>query len=94
MCFSVSTKMMFLKKIQQAEARERRVQKQRGRSVWPEYAVKVISTEKIKEMGYEQNIVREIAVLRNLSHPGIARLVIHTKAPLVFLLFPCVLILI
>ena len=53
----------------------RQIDRSRGRSQWPEYAVKVISTEKIKEMGYEASVQREIAVLRVLSHPGIARLV-------------------
>jgi serine/threonine protein kinase len=46
-----------------------------GRSEWPEYAVKVISTSKIRELGYEASVSREIAVLRLLSHPGIARMV-------------------
>lgn len=45
------------------------------RSHWAEYAVKVISTERIKEMGYEASVQREIAVLRILSHPCIARLI-------------------
>ncbi|EEC49590.1 predicted protein, partial [Phaeodactylum tricornutum CCAP 1055/1] len=45
------------------------------RSHWAEYAVKVISTEKICELGYEASVQREIAVLRVLSHPCIARLV-------------------
>ncbi|KAG7344303.1 sserine/threonine protein kinase with PASTA sensor domain [Nitzschia inconspicua] len=45
------------------------------RSNWPEYAVKIISTEKIKEMGYEAPVQRELAVLRMLSHPCISRLV-------------------
>eukprot|EP00531_Pseudo-nitzschia_arenysensis_P001606 CAMPEP_0116115510 /NCGR_PEP_ID=MMETSP0329-20121206/543_1 /TAXON_ID=697910 /ORGANISM="Pseudo-nitzschia arenysensis, Strain B593" /LENGTH=528 /DNA_ID=CAMNT_0003608943 /DNA_START=263 /DNA_END=1847 /DNA_ORIENTATION=+ len=45
------------------------------RSRWPEYAVKVISTEKIKELGYEAPIQRELAVLRVMSHPGIARMI-------------------
>jgi serine/threonine protein kinase len=45
------------------------------RSNWPEYAVKIISTEKILEMGYEAPVQREIAVLRMLSHPCISRLV-------------------
>lgn len=47
----------------------------RGRSEWPEYAVKVISTTRIEELGYEGSVSREIAVLRLLSHPGIARMV-------------------
>ena len=53
----------------------RLIDKTKPRSQWPEYAVKVVSTEKIQEMGYEASIQREIAVLRVLSHPGIARLV-------------------
>lgn len=53
----------------------RLIDRARTRSQWPEYAVKVISTEKIKELGYEASVQRELAVLRILSHPGIARLV-------------------
>jgi Protein phosphatase 2A regulatory B subunit (B56 family)/Protein kinase domain len=53
----------------------RLIDKTKSRSQWAEYAVKVVSTEKIREMGYEASIQREIAVLHFLSHPGIARLV-------------------
>ena len=53
----------------------RLIDRSRTRSQWPEYAVKIISTEKINEMGYEASVQRELAVLRVLSHPGIARLV-------------------
>ncbi|GKZ00406.1 hypothetical protein MPSEU_000993600 [Mayamaea pseudoterrestris] len=53
----------------------RLIDKTTTRSYWPEYAVKVISTEKIRELGYESSVQREIAVLRILSHPGIARLI-------------------
>ena len=53
----------------------RLIDKSKPRSQWPEYAVKVVSTEKIQEMGYEASIQREMAILRVLSHPGIARLV-------------------
>eukprot|EP00980_Cylindrotheca_fusiformis_P009674 scaffold2141_cov120-Cylindrotheca_fusiformis.AAC.9 len=53
----------------------RLIDRHRTRSQWAEYAVKIISTEKIKEMGYEASVQREVAVLRILSHPGIARLV-------------------
>jgi serine/threonine protein kinase len=53
----------------------RLIDKSKSRSQWAEYAVKVVSTEKIREMGYEASIQREIAVLHFLSHPGIARLV-------------------
>ena len=53
----------------------RLIDRSKTRSYWPEYAVKIISTEKIKEMGYEASVQRELAVLRILSHPGIARLI-------------------
>lgn len=53
----------------------RHIDKTKTRSKWPEYAVKVVSTQKIEEMGYEQSINMEIAILRTLSHPGISRLV-------------------
>jgi serine/threonine protein kinase len=53
----------------------RLIDRSRTRSQWPEYAVKIISTEKIREMGYEASVQRELAVLRVLSHPGIARLI-------------------
>lgn len=45
------------------------------RSEWAEYAIKVISTSRIEELGYESCVSREIAVLRLLAHPGIARMV-------------------
>ena len=53
----------------------RQIVKDRTRSYWPEFAVKIVSTEKISELGYEQSINREIAILRTMSHPGIARLI-------------------
>ena len=53
----------------------RLIDKSRTRSQWPEYAVKIISTEKIKELGYEASVQRELAVMRVLSHPGISRLI-------------------
>jgi serine/threonine protein kinase len=53
----------------------RLIDRNQTRSSWPEYAVKIISTEKIYELEYEASVQREIAVLRILSHPGIARLV-------------------
>ncbi|KAL9187078.1 hypothetical protein ACHAXT_010798 [Thalassiosira profunda] len=53
----------------------RRIVKTRTRSNWPEYAVKIVSTQRIEELGYEQSVQREIAILRTLSHPGISRLV-------------------
>ena len=53
----------------------RMIDRTKTRSHWPEYAVKSIATEKIKAMGYEAPIQREIAVLRVLSHPCIARMI-------------------
>ena len=53
----------------------RLIDRTKTRSHWPEYAVKIVSTTKIIELGYSQSINREIATLRVLSHPGIARLV-------------------
>jgi Protein kinase domain/Protein phosphatase 2A regulatory B subunit (B56 family) len=53
----------------------RLIDRSKTRSYWTEYAVKVIATDKIRELGYEASVQREIAVLRILSHPGIARLV-------------------
>jgi serine/threonine protein kinase len=53
----------------------RQIVKDRTRSKWPEFAVKIVSTQKIEELGYEQSINREIAILRVLSHPGISRLI-------------------
>jgi hypothetical protein len=41
----------------------------KGRSVWPEFAVKIISRSKIAEFDYKKNVIREIAVLKTLSHP-------------------------
>lgn len=53
----------------------RLIRRDRTRSFWPEFAVKVISTRKIEELGYSKSVNREIAILRTLSHPSIARLV-------------------
>lgn len=53
----------------------RLIDRARTRSHWSEYAVKIISTGKILELGYGPSVQREIAVLRMLSHPGIARLI-------------------
>jgi len=54
---------------------EKAAQARLGRSQWPEFAVKIVATEKIIAEGYAKNLVREIALLRTLSHPGIARMV-------------------
>ena len=50
---------------------------QRGTAarLWPEYAAKVLRSQLMKELGYERSVRREIAVLRQLTHPGISRLV-------------------
>ena len=51
------------------------VQRGRTASAWPEDAAKVIRSQLMRELGYEPAIRREIAVLRQLKHPSIARLV-------------------
>lgn len=53
----------------------RTIQKDKTQSQWPEYAVKVINTKTMEELGYEASVNREICVLKMLSHPGIARMV-------------------
>lgn len=53
----------------------RTIQKEKTQSKWPEYAVKVINTKTMEELGYEASVNREICVLKMLSHPGIARMV-------------------
>jgi serine/threonine protein kinase len=53
----------------------RQIDKSTTRSHWAEYAVKIISTQRIQEMGYETSVQREIATLRIMSHPCIARLI-------------------
>lgn len=53
----------------------RHIDKLTTRSHWAEYAVKIISTQRIQEMGYEASVQREIAILRIMSHPCIARLI-------------------
>ncbi len=53
----------------------RQIMRDRTRSHWPEFAVKIVSTQKIEALGYEQSINREIAILRTISHPGISRLI-------------------
>jgi serine/threonine protein kinase len=53
----------------------KRIVRETPQSTWPEFAVKVISTETINRLGYERSVEREIAVLRRMTHPGISRLV-------------------
>eukprot|EP00040_Diaphanoeca_grandis_P028152 m.161737 g.161737 ORF g.161737 m.161737 type:complete len:1005 (-) comp31252_c0_seq2:28-3042(-) len=42
---------------------------------WPQYAIKIVSIEKIQQHGYEISMAREISILRLMNHPGITRLV-------------------
>jgi len=44
-------------------------------SLWPEYAVKQISATTIREHRYTRSVQREIAIMTNLLHPNIARMV-------------------
>ena len=53
----------------------RLILKDKPRSQWPEYAVKIVSSKKIEELGYSSSINREISILSIMSHPNIARLV-------------------
>jgi serine/threonine protein kinase len=53
----------------------RRINKSSTRSKWSEYGVKIISRSKIEELGYSRSVEREIASLRILANPNIARLV-------------------
>jgi len=50
-----------------------------GRSHWPEFAVKVVSASKMRQLGYEGNVAREVVCLCCMSHPGVARLISHFK---------------
>ncbi|CAM9870614.1 unnamed protein product, partial [Phaeothamnion confervicola] len=45
------------------------------RSRWPEYAVKIIAADRIRELRYARSVANEVAVLRLLSHPSVARMV-------------------
>jgi serine/threonine protein kinase len=53
----------------------RRICRGRPRSEWPEYAVKIISAETMCKEGYKGSVVREMAVLQMVAHPGFSRLV-------------------
>lgn len=53
----------------------RLIEKNKTQREWAEYAVKVINTKTMEELGYQASVNREICVLKMLSHPGIARLV-------------------
>ena len=47
----------------------------KSQSAWPEYAVKMIAADKIEALQYRSSVIREMAVLQLLTHPGIARLI-------------------
>lgn len=53
----------------------RHICRDRSRTAWPEYAIKIISAKKIAECNYTANVEREMAILHLLSHPGISRLI-------------------
>lgn len=53
----------------------RHITRDKPQQEWPEFAVKIISSSKISEHSYYFSTVREIALLKVLSHPGIARLI-------------------
>mmetsp|Transcript_8132 Transcript_8132/g.15309 ORF Transcript_8132/g.15309 Transcript_8132/m.15309 type:complete len:1234 (+) Transcript_8132:111-3812(+) len=53
----------------------RQIVKGKTRSRWPEYGIKIVSTQKIAELGYERSINREIAILGLMGHPCISRLI-------------------
>lgn len=45
------------------------------RSEWPEYAIKIISKDTVTKCEYGSAVIREMAVLQMVSHPGFARLI-------------------
>ena len=47
----------------------------KSRSEWPEYAVKIISKDTVTKCEYGSAVIREMAVLQMVSHPGFARLI-------------------
>lgn len=51
------------------------INQDKTQSAWPEYAVKIIQASKIAAMSYRTSVIREMAVLQLLSHPGVARLI-------------------
>ena len=50
-----------------------------SRLVWPEFAVKIISAQTIEKENYSEAIIREMAILQVISHPGYARLISSFK---------------
>ena len=57
----------------------RHIHRDKSKAAWPEYAVKVVSAEKIRQEGYEANIEREIAILKLMDHPCVSRLISSFK---------------
>eukprot|EP01035_Chromulina_nebulosa_P016861 gene16861-22348_t len=53
--------------------------KDKNRSVWPEYAVKIVSASCLQEHGYYISVIREMATLQIFSHPSIARMISSFK---------------
>lgn len=53
----------------------RKICRGRPRSEWPEYAVKIVSADTMSKEGYKGSVVREMAVLQMVAHPGFSRLV-------------------
>ena len=53
----------------------RQIVRDRPRSEWPEFAIKVVSAVRLRELRYHAAIEREMAVLRLLGHPGVCRLI-------------------
>ena len=53
----------------------RMITRGKSRSGWPEYAVKIISGDTVTKCKYGCAVIREMAVLQMLSHPGFARLI-------------------
>ena len=47
----------------------------KSRSDWPEYAVKIISNDTVTKCEYGCAVIREMAMLQMVSHPGFARLI-------------------
>lgn len=44
-------------------------------SQWPEYAVKIIDAPRIRKLGYEISVRREVTILSRAKHPSISRLI-------------------
>lgn len=53
----------------------RRIVMGKSQSEWPEYAVKIISAEKLHELDYHKAAEREMSILSLFAHPGICRVI-------------------